>query len=244
MDNVARPMAGQQGRTTPGPFDHADCPTLGRVAGGDRVRRRRHRHRYRHRRVVLRRPRRRSGGQYCRTSVTSERKAVRDIKTAVPGDLVEKTATSGPAIRECLHNLMDNWRTKGASMVQDSWGEEVTHPFTVDRLDTGQGVPGGHKEAPSPTAAHLHRRITRSDTIPATSTGSLSNGSWMEAPPSHTSRSARSARCCGRNSAGRNGVGRPMTSGTTQRPAARRQPAVTANPAVYRWSGQPPLRLR
>jgi len=36
-------------------------------------------------------------------SVTSERKAVRDIKMAVPGDLVGNP-TSGPAIRECLHN--------------------------------------------------------------------------------------------------------------------------------------------
>jgi hypothetical protein len=54
--------------------------------------------------------------------VVSERKATRDIKVAVPGDLVDNP-TTGPAIREYLRNLFNNWRTKGASMVQDSWGQ-------------------------------------------------------------------------------------------------------------------------
>lgn len=71
-------------------------------------------------------------GHYCHTSVLSERKAVRDIKMALPGDLVEN-ATSGPPIREYLRNLMNNWRTKGASMVQDSWGEENYQVFAHER---------------------------------------------------------------------------------------------------------------
>ena len=44
-------------------------------------------------------------GQSCSTSVESERKAVRNIKMALPGDLVEN-----PTIREYLTNLMNNWR--------------------------------------------------------------------------------------------------------------------------------------
>ncbi|ANR91872.1 mannan-binding family protein [Mycobacterium avium] len=67
-------------------------------------------------------------GQYCHTSVLSERKAVRDIKMAMPGDLIDNP-TSGPPIRQYLRTLMTNWRSKGASMVQDSWGEENFQVF-------------------------------------------------------------------------------------------------------------------
>lgn len=61
-------------------------------------------------------------GQYCRATVPSERNAVRDIKIAIPGDLVDNPAT-GPAIRDYLSALMDNWRTAGVKMVADSYGE-------------------------------------------------------------------------------------------------------------------------
>lgn len=61
-------------------------------------------------------------GQYCRATVPSERNAVRDIKIAIPGDLVDNPAT-GPAIRDYLIALMDNWRTAGVKMVADSYGE-------------------------------------------------------------------------------------------------------------------------
>lgn len=61
-------------------------------------------------------------GQYCRTSVPSERKAVRDIKIAIPGDLVDNPVT-GPVIRDYLSTLMTNWKTAGAKMVADSFGE-------------------------------------------------------------------------------------------------------------------------
>ncbi|MCB0948170.1 MAG: mannan-binding family protein [Mycobacterium sp.] len=67
-------------------------------------------------------------GQYCRTSVVSERKATRDIKVAIPGDLIDNPTTSA-AIRPYLRDLFTNWRAKGASMVQDSWGTENFQVF-------------------------------------------------------------------------------------------------------------------
>ncbi|MEN4447096.1 mannan-binding family protein [Mycobacterium sp. SM3041] len=67
-------------------------------------------------------------GQYCHTSVLSQRKATRDIKVAVPGDLVDNPIT-GPILRPYLCDLYTNWRAKGASMVQDSWGESNFQVF-------------------------------------------------------------------------------------------------------------------
>ncbi len=87
-------------------------------------------------------------GQYCHTSVLSERKALRDIKMALPGDLVENL-TSGPAIREYLRNLMNNWRTKGASMVQDSWGEENFQVFPHGRARSVAFHEDYHADGPS-----------------------------------------------------------------------------------------------
>lgn len=58
-------------------------------------------------------------GQFCTTSVVSERKAVRNIKMALPGDLVEN-----PVIREYLTNLMNNWRNAAQKTVQNSFGEQ------------------------------------------------------------------------------------------------------------------------
>ncbi|MEN4479473.1 RsiV family protein [Mycolicibacterium cosmeticum] len=67
-------------------------------------------------------------GRYCRASVVSERMATREIKVAVPTDLVDDP-TVGPAIRPYLRELFNNWRGKAATMVQDSWGEENHHVF-------------------------------------------------------------------------------------------------------------------
>lgn len=61
-------------------------------------------------------------GQYCRTAVTSERNAVRDIKVAIPGELIDDP-TAGPVLREYLTNLVNNWRRVGVQMVADSYGE-------------------------------------------------------------------------------------------------------------------------
>ena len=68
-------------------------------------------------------------GRYCHTSVLSERKATRDIKVAIPADLIDNSI-AGPVIRDYLRNLYNNWRAKGISMVQDSWGEENYQMFT------------------------------------------------------------------------------------------------------------------
>ncbi len=62
-------------------------------------------------------------GQYCHTTVTSERNAVRDIKVAVPDDLVDNP-TTGSVIRDYLHTLVNNWKTANGSMAADSYGEE------------------------------------------------------------------------------------------------------------------------
>ena len=62
-------------------------------------------------------------GHYCHTTVLSERKAIRDIKVAVPGDLVDDP-TTGPTIRQYLKTLVGNWKSVGEHMVQDSFGEE------------------------------------------------------------------------------------------------------------------------
>lgn len=61
-------------------------------------------------------------GQYCRTAVTSERKAVRDIKIALPADVVDDPV-AGPVVRDYLTTLVNNWRSAGMHMVADSFGE-------------------------------------------------------------------------------------------------------------------------
>ncbi len=61
-------------------------------------------------------------GQYCHTSVRSERNAVRDIKVAIPAELVDDPL-AGPVVREYLTTLVDNWKRVGVSMVADSFGE-------------------------------------------------------------------------------------------------------------------------
>ncbi|WP_235678006.1 mannan-binding lectin [Mycolicibacterium sarraceniae] len=62
-------------------------------------------------------------GKYCHTLVPSERKAVRDIKVAVPVDLIDNPVT-GPTIRDYLTQLVTNWRNVGVHMAADSFGEE------------------------------------------------------------------------------------------------------------------------
>ncbi|MFS0898393.1 mannan-binding protein [Mycolicibacterium litorale] len=61
-------------------------------------------------------------GRYCHTAVESERKAVRDIRIAIPAELVDDPAV-GPVVRDYLATLVDNWKTVGATMVADSYGE-------------------------------------------------------------------------------------------------------------------------
>ena len=63
-------------------------------------------------------------GQFCSTSVESERKAVRNIKMALAGDLVDN-----PTIRQYLTDLMNNWRDAALKMVADSSGEQQFQTF-------------------------------------------------------------------------------------------------------------------
>jgi hypothetical protein len=62
-------------------------------------------------------------GEYCHTTVLSERNAVRDIKVALPTDLLDDRV-AGPTVRSYLQQLVANWKSVGAHMVQDSFGEE------------------------------------------------------------------------------------------------------------------------
>ncbi|MBX7447314.1 mannan-binding family protein [Mycolicibacterium sp. 3033] len=61
-------------------------------------------------------------GQYCHSTVQSDRDAVRDIKVAIPAELIDDPA-AGPVLRDYLTTLVGNWRTVGRRMVADSFGE-------------------------------------------------------------------------------------------------------------------------
>ncbi|QIV81204.1 RsiV family protein [Mycolicibacterium frederiksbergense] len=61
-------------------------------------------------------------GRYCQTSVVSERNALRDIKIAVPGELIDDPVV-GPVLRGYLTTLVDNWTRVGRSMAANSFGE-------------------------------------------------------------------------------------------------------------------------
>lgn len=59
-------------------------------------------------------------GQYCHDSVTTERKALREINIAIPGEI---DGPIGPMIADYLSTLMNNWRSAGKNMAYDSWGD-------------------------------------------------------------------------------------------------------------------------
>lgn len=92
-------------------------------------------------------------GQYCHTSVTSERNAVRDIKVAVPGELVDN-ATAGPVIRDYLRTLVSNWRNANAHMVADSFGEENYEIFQHGNLLSAVFHEDYHADGPKPNNAY------------------------------------------------------------------------------------------
>ena len=92
-------------------------------------------------------------GQYCHTSVVSERNAVRDIKVAVPGDLVDNP-TTGPVVRDYLRTLVNNWRTANAHMVADSFGEENYEVFQHGNLLSAVFHEDYHADGPKPNNAY------------------------------------------------------------------------------------------
>jgi hypothetical protein len=61
-------------------------------------------------------------GQYCRAQVVSERQATREIKVAIPAELIDDPV-AGPVLRDYLATLVGNWRRVGAKMFADSFGE-------------------------------------------------------------------------------------------------------------------------
>lgn len=92
-------------------------------------------------------------GQYCHASATSERNAVRDIKIAVPIDLVDNP-TTGPVIREYLRTLVGNWRNANARMVADSYGEENYQVFQHGNLLSAVFHEDYHADGPRPNNAY------------------------------------------------------------------------------------------
>jgi hypothetical protein len=92
-------------------------------------------------------------GQYCHTSVTSERNAVRDIKVAVPEDLVDNPATA-PVIRDYLRTLVNNWRNANSSMAADSYGEENFEVFRHANLLSAVFHEDYHADGPRPNNAY------------------------------------------------------------------------------------------
>ncbi|AFS14259.1 mannan-binding protein [Mycobacterium intracellulare] len=92
-------------------------------------------------------------GQYCHTSVTSERNAVRDIKVAVPEDLVDNP-TTGPVIRDYLHTLVNNWRNANSSMAADSYGEENFEIFRHANLLSAVFHEDYHADGPQSNNAY------------------------------------------------------------------------------------------
>ncbi|WP_297824717.1 mannan-binding family protein [Mycobacterium sp.] len=92
-------------------------------------------------------------GRYCHTSVTSERNAVRDIKVAVPEDLVDNPATA-PVIRDYLRTLVNNWRNANSSMAADSYGEENFEVFRHANLLSAVFHEDYHADGPRPNNAY------------------------------------------------------------------------------------------
>jgi hypothetical protein len=92
-------------------------------------------------------------GHYCHMSVVSERKAVRDIKVAIPGDLVDHP-TMGPVLRDYLRSLVNNWRTVGVHVVQDSFGEENFQLFQHGQILTVVFHEDYHADGPQPHNAY------------------------------------------------------------------------------------------
>lgn len=72
-------------------------------------------------------------GQYCHATVTSKRKAVREINIAIPPEI---DSAIGAVIGSYLGTLMNNWRTAAAQMYQNSWGEANFETFQHGAIRT------------------------------------------------------------------------------------------------------------
>jgi hypothetical protein len=92
-------------------------------------------------------------GQYCHTTVTSERNAVRDIKVALPGELIDNPTTS-TVVRDYLRTLVSNWRNANSHMVADSYGEENYEIFRHGSLLSAVFHEDYHADGPPPNNAY------------------------------------------------------------------------------------------
>jgi hypothetical protein len=72
-------------------------------------------------------------GQYCHATVLSDRKAVREINIAIPGDI---DGPLGGVITGYLTTLMNNWRTAAQGMAQHSWGDANFETFQHGNIRT------------------------------------------------------------------------------------------------------------
>ena len=72
-------------------------------------------------------------GQYCHTSVTSPRKAVREINIAIPGEI---DGPAGAVITDYLTTLMNNWRRVAEGMAENSWGDANFEIFQHGNIRT------------------------------------------------------------------------------------------------------------
>ena len=96
-------------------------------------------------------------GQYCHTTVLSEREAVRDIKVAIPAELVDDPL-AGPVTRDYLSTLVNNWRTAGVKMAADSFAEGNYEIFR--RGDTLSAVFHETYHADGPDFNNAYRTFT------------------------------------------------------------------------------------
>ncbi|MGV0695756.1 mannan-binding family protein [Mycobacterium paraintracellulare] len=92
-------------------------------------------------------------GLYCHTAVTSERNATRDIKVAVPGELIDNPTTSA-VIRDYLRTLFSNWRNANLHMAADSYAEETYDIFRHGSLLSAVFHEDYHADGPKPNNAY------------------------------------------------------------------------------------------
>jgi len=138
-------------------------------------------------------------GQYCRSAVTSERKAVRDIKVALPADLIDNP-TTGATVRDYLRTLVTNWKSANLHMAADSYAQEDYEIFRHGPFLSAVFHEDYHADGPKPNNAYRTftfdtasgRRVMLSDLTtsnPLTALPSLAQPfietALNQAPPQH-----------------------------------------------------------
>lgn len=173
--------------------------------------------------------------------MTSERNAVRDIKVAVPDDLVDNP-TAGPVIRDYLRTLVNNWKTANGSMAADSYGEENFEVFRHGNLLSAVFHEDYHADGPKPNNAYRTftfdmvggRRVQLAD---------LTTSNPLTALPHWRSRSSKPRSTKRRRHTTREPIPSPSTAGRPTRSTRGVQgvggDARRADPVHARLSGGP-----